>query len=128
VGHNPYIKFISNRYDFGFRFGFFRNPIHASDTQVLTTYQKLQRYTRRKDRIMTLVYAYYLGELLETNFNTAHQSYLNSHLSKYYFLASCYTYHLFEKSGIEQIYRTHTITLSLIYRMPRSDFLALIQD
>jgi hypothetical protein len=77
---------------------------------------------------MTLVYAYYLGELLETNFNTAHRSYLNSHLSKYYSLASRRTYHLLEKSGIEQIYRTHTITLSLIHRMSRSDFLALTRD
>jgi hypothetical protein len=35
------------------------------EMQILSTYQRLQRAARRKDRCMTLVYAYYLGEIIE---------------------------------------------------------------
>lgn len=102
--------------------------LQTSELQILNTYQKLQRFARRKDRIMSLVYAYYLGELLENNTNRRHRSYLNSYITKYYSLSSRRTYYLFEKTGIQQIYRTHATTLRLIYQMPRSDFLALTQD
>jgi hypothetical protein len=104
------------------------NILQTPETQVLHTYQKLQRSARRHDRIMTLVYAYYLGEILENNFSRSQRSYLNSHISKYYSLSSRRTYYLFEKVGVQQIYRTRSTTLSLIYRMKQSDFLALTED
>jgi hypothetical protein len=104
------------------------NPLQTFELQILTAYQKLQRSTRRRDRIMTLTHAYYLGEILENIPNRSHRSYLNSQITKYYSLASRCTYLLFEKTGIQQIYRTRSITLRLIYQMPQSDFLALTRD
>lgn len=102
--------------------------LQTFELQILTTYQKLQRSARRRDRIMTLVYAYYLGEILENITNRSQRSYLNSHITKYYSLASRRIYLLFEKPGIEQIYRTRSTTLRLIYQMPHSDFLSLTKD
>jgi hypothetical protein len=102
--------------------------LQTCELQTLTTYQKLQRSARRRDRIMTLTYAYYLGEILENIPNRSHRSYLNSQITKYYSLASRRTYLLFEKTGIQQIYRTRSITLRLIYQMPQSDFLSLTKD
>ena len=87
----------------------------TTEVQILSTYQKLQRSARRKDRIMTLVYAYYLGEILENIPDRSHRSYLNSQITKYYSLASRRTYSLFEKTGVQQIYRTRFIILFLIY-------------
>jgi hypothetical protein len=77
---------------------------------------------------MTLVYAYYLSEILENIPNRSHRSYLNTLITKYYSLTSRRTYSLFEKTGVHQIYRTRSITLRLIYNMPQSDFLALTKD
>src|SRR6185369_6407776 len=104
------------------------NLLQTFDVQLLTTYQKLQRSARRRDRITTLTYAFYLGEILENTPNRSYRSYLNSQITKYYSLASRHTYLLFEKTGIEQIYRTRSITLRLIYQMPHSDFLSLTKD
>ena len=80
--------------------------LQTCELQILTAYQKLQRSARRRDRIMTLTHAYYLGEILENIPNRSHRSYLNSHITKYYSLASRRTYLLFEKTGVQQIYRT----------------------
>ena len=102
--------------------------LQTTELQILTTYQKLQRSARRKNQIITLAHAYYLGEILENVLNRSHRSYLNSHITKYYSLASRRTYLLFEKTGIQQIYRTRSITLRLIYQMPQSDFLSLTKD
>jgi hypothetical protein len=102
--------------------------LQTLELQFLTTYQKLQRSARRRDRIMTLAYAYYLGEMLENLSNRSQRSYLNSQITKYYSSASRRIYLLFEKTGIQQIYRTRSITLRLIYQMPQSDFLALTRD
>ena len=104
-------------------------PYNVSQTpemQVANTYQRLQRSARRKDRITTLVHAYYLGELLEMNVNRPLRSYLNHQISRYYSLASRRTYYLFEKTGVEQIYRTRCITLRNIYLLPFSDYQSLI--
>jgi hypothetical protein len=100
--------------------------LQPPEMQVLTTYHKLQRSARRKDRLMTLVYAYYLGELLEMTTNRGLRTYLNSHLTRYYSLVARRTYCLFEKTGVEQIYRTKKITMRQIYQMPFSDYQLLI--
>jgi hypothetical protein len=100
--------------------------LQPPEIQVINTYHKLQRSTRRKDHLMTLVYAYHLGELLELTTNRSLRAYLNSHLTKYYSLASRRTYYLFEKTGVEQIYRTKKITLRQIYQMPFTDYQLLI--
>ena len=100
--------------------------LQPPEMQVLTTYHKLQRSARRKDSLMTLVYAYYLGELLEMTTNRGLRTYLNSHFTRYYSLVARRTYYLFEKIGVEQIYRTKKITMRQIYQMPFSDYQLLI--
>ena len=102
------------------------NVLQPPEMQVLNAYHKLQRSSRRKDRLMTLVYAYYLGELLEMTTNRSLRTYLNSHLTRYYSLASLRIYYLFEKTGVEQIYRTKKITIRQIYQMPFTDYQLLI--
>ena len=102
------------------------NLTQTPEMQVLLTYQRLQRLAKRKDRLMTLVYAFYLGELLENNPNRPHRRYLNSQVSSYYSLASRRTYNLFEQAGVEQIYRTKSVTLRQIGKLPSTEFYLLI--
>ena len=94
----------------------------------MTTYQKMQRSLRRKDRITSLMHAYYLGELLELNTNRPLRSHLNNYLSRYYSTAARRTYNLFEKSSIAQIGRAKTITLHQVYLLLSSDYLDLINS
>ena len=58
--------------------------LQSNEVQLLNTYQKLQRASRRRNRILALVYAYYLGELIENLPNRKQRAYLNSHLTEYY--------------------------------------------
>ena len=102
--------------------------LQTTELQISLTYQKLQRASRRKNRVMVLVYAYYLGELLENIPNRKQRSWLNSQITPYYSTASKRVYALFEKTGVTQIYRTQSTTLRLIYQMPHIDFISLTQD
>ena len=104
-------------------------PYSHNDTpeiQLYTTYRHLQRSARRKDRHMTLIYAYYLGELIENIHNRHQQGLLIDHISKYYSVVSRRTYYLFEKPGIEQIYRTKKLTLRMIYNLKFAQYQLLI--
>jgi len=96
------------------------------EIKILYTYQRLQRSARRKDRRMTLVYAYYLGELIENTTNRHQKGYLNSQISSYYSIVSRRTYYLFEKIGIEQIYRTKHLTITKIYKLKFAEYQLLI--
>ena len=102
------------------------NVSQTPEVQVLSTYQRLQRSARRKDRKATLTHAFYLGELLELNTNRPLRAHLNYQISKYYLLVARCTYYLFEKVGVEQIYRTRCITLRDIYLLSFSDYQSLI--
>jgi hypothetical protein len=102
--------------------------LQTTELQLLNTYQKLQRASRRRNRILTLVYAYYLGELLESIPSRTQRSYLISQITPYYYQASIRVYSIFVKSGISQIYRTRSTTLRLIRNMSSSDYLSLTQE
>lgn len=98
------------------------------ENQVLQTYRYMQRAIRMKNRILSLVYAYYLGELLEGIVNRSQQSYLNQHLTKYHLTGCRRTYSLFERSGIEQIWRTRHTTLTMITKLKFSEYQLLVNS
>jgi hypothetical protein len=102
--------------------------LQSSEIQLLNTYQKLQRASRRRNRILALIYAYYLGEILESMPNRKQRAYLNSHITEYYSRVSIRTYAIFEKVGIDQIYRTRSTSLRLIHRLSHKDYVSLTQD
>jgi hypothetical protein len=102
--------------------------LQTTEVQISITYQKLQRASRRKNRILVLVYAFYLGELLENIPNRKQRSWLSSQITPYYSTASRRVYTIFEKMGVTQLYRTRSTILHLIYQMPHSDFITLTQD
>ena len=102
--------------------------LQTTEVQISLTYQKLQRASRRKDRIMVLVYAYYLGELLENIPNRKQRAYLNSQVTEYYSKGARRTYSIFERMGVTQIYRTRSTKLSHIVQLSHAQFIALTQD
>ena len=102
------------------------DPTADIDTRIMSTYQRLQRSARCKDRCMILVYAYYLGELIENTLNRHYHGYLVNQISKYYSVTSRRTYYLFEKQGIAQIYRTRRLKLRMIYNLKSTEYQLLI--
>jgi len=108
-------------------------PYHRQDRtkkKVQQIYQALRSTARQRKseiiRIRTLVYAYYLGELLETKPKTpAQRTVLANLLTKYYEMASTRTYKIFSPYGIEAIYRTKFLTLSNIKKLHAADLIFL---
>ena len=98
------------------------------ELQMMLTYQKLQRSSRRKDRIATLVYAYYLGELLENNINRSQRRYFLSQTTPYFSRTAQRIYNLFERTGVEQIYRTKFITFAKISKLSAHAYNLLISS
>src|SRR6185437_2601558 len=98
--------------------------------KVQQIYQALRSTARQRKseiiRIRTLVYAYYLGELLETKPKTpAQRTVLANLLTKYYEKAATRVYKIFFPYGIDAIYRTKLLVLSNISRLRTSDLIFL---
>ena len=104
------------------------NPDHSAHTKILQVYRCMQRAIRMKNRILSLAYAYYLGELLENIVDRSQQSYLSKQLSKYHLSVCHHTYGLFERSGIEQIWRTKHTTLAMVSKLKFSDYQLIVSD
>lgn len=96
------------------------------DVQIQQLYESIRYATRRKHRILSLVYAYHLGELLENISNHQQQIQASRQLSKYYRNACRRLYYIFYPYGINQIWRTKRITLKLIYRLSFEDYQMII--
>ena len=91
--------------------------------RIMRTYRKLLR-TRTIMRKHQLVYAYYLGELLEQYPEERRIS--KRKILQYYYNASIRTYNIFAGIGVDQIFRTSNTTLAKIARLSASDYQALI--
>ena len=74
---------------------------------------------------MTLVHAYYLGELLDQVVNRHQHEFLSNQLSQYYKMVYMRTFYLFEKTGVEQIMKTRKTTLRSIAKLKATDFQVL---
>ncbi|CAG8539306.1 15222_t:CDS:1 [Dentiscutata heterogama] len=91
--------------------------------RIMKTYRRLLR-TRTIMRKHQLVYAYYLGELLEQYPEERRIS--RRKISQYYYSVSIRTYNIFEGIGVDQIFRTNNTTLAKIARLSANDYQALI--
>ena len=109
-------------------------PYHHSDRikkKVKKVYEELRKTARLRhdenNRIKALLYAYYLGELLETKPKTpAQRTVLVNLLTKYYEIVSIRTYKLFVSNGQEEaIYRTKFLTLTNIKSLLSIDLATL---
>lgn len=94
--------------------------------KVQMTYWKLLRSAKSRRRILTLIYAFYLGQLIDGDSVTKSQNIKARQLvSEYYFKASKRVFRLFEEDPA-QIYRTKTITLSTLTQISHDDYISLV--
>ena len=105
------------------------NFMQTPEAQVQQVYHQLQHAKRRRDRQAILAHAFYLGEILENTSNRALRAYLNHQVTQYYAITSKRIYNVFEKNGgVEQLYRTTSITLSDFHRLLFAEYKLLLKD
>ncbi|CAG8574462.1 13042_t:CDS:2 [Gigaspora margarita] len=89
-------------------------------------WRRLARAKRLKRRIESLVYSFYLGEILET-VAKRERVMCNKLLTRYFISVSIRTFYLFEKLGVKQIYRTSTMNLTMISKLWSKEFQNLVK-
>ena len=90
------------------------------DERFNITYRELQRRTKSKNRIMSLVNAFYLGKILdEINNRTTRYRYIHQ-LTTHFYKISSNTYELF-KDFPERIGQTTTISVQMIRKLKRPE-------
>ncbi|CAI2198720.1 14700_t:CDS:1 [Funneliformis geosporum] len=89
-----------------------------TEQKVKTTYKALLRASQLKNRMLTLVNAFYLGQIIETETLSPaeHTQYRNT-MTLYYRQASKRTFYLFKTLGVEQIGCSKQLTLRMIYNL-----------
>ena len=102
----------------------------ASLTQkVQTTYQTLLRSTHMRNRILSLVNAFYLGQLIDdVTISPAQRTLQMATITKHYYRIAIRVYHLFENIGIQRIFDTRCLTLTMIRRLKTSEYQALVLE
>ena len=76
-----------------------------------------------------LLNAFYIGEILEVQVETPKErSLCMKKLTSYYQKSIVKMYFIFEKYGVEQIFRTKEITLAMVFRLKQSQVQQLIEE
>jgi hypothetical protein len=102
------------------------DPLGEWTLQLISVYRLLLRAKRTRHRINTLIYAYYLGQLLENAESPAQRTSGLQTLTKYYAGVAVRTYYIFSKWDISQVYHTTTLTLRNISQLKFAEYQLLI--
>ena len=102
----------------------------ASNIQkVKSLYRQLLKSARLHNRKEMLLNAFYIGEILEVQVETPKErSLCMRELTSYYQKAIVKTYFIFERYGVDQVFRTKEMTLSMIFRLKRDQVQKLIEE
>jgi hypothetical protein len=93
--------------------------------KISITYHYLLRTLRRRNRIESLVYAYYLGSILDTLPRDQLRS-ARRIVSRHYYVTSIRTYYIFEHYGVEQVYRSTFTYLGAVRRLTDDEYRSLL--
>jgi hypothetical protein len=102
----------------------------AWDVSILQVYQKYRQEMCHHNRVMTIVYGYYLGELLNFT-STPREKWLEfvhtQHIRReyHYYSGISRIFKLFQEN-VEQIYRTSYLSHRMIVNMRSSDYNELL--
>ena len=94
-------------------------------TKIETLYRFLLRAIKRRHRIQTLTYAYYLGQLIESDSTITKLS--RRVVSEHYHVTAIRVYYIFEICP-QQIARTRVTTLNMIRRLKVEEFVSLTSE
>ncbi|GBC00094.1 hypothetical protein RclHR1_37430002 [Rhizophagus clarus] len=94
------------------------------EEKFLKSYMQLQRSIQLKNRILSLVNAYFIGKILTEIESTSERFRMKRRLTKHYLTMTEYTFNLFEPNP-SQILRTKYLNVQDIRKMKRQEILVL---
>jgi len=95
--------------------------------KVQATYRALLRSTRMSNRLLSLVNSFYLGQLLEDETLTSAQRTVQaSTITTHYYRIAVRVFYLFEHLGVQRIFGTQSLTLTMIRRLKTVEYQALV--
>jgi hypothetical protein len=104
------------------------NEIWTSEQKFSHLYLQLQRKARLKQRQLTLYYAFYIGELIESITSRSQKAVFRSQMTTHFYQGCIRTYYIFLNVGIKQIFRSKIITLVMLKKLRSQDFQSICQD
>lgn len=106
-----------------------QNEEDPPSQQVNSLLRQLRRAVSRRNRVETLLNAWYIGEVIETKTSTLTERALCMKLmTPYYQKVVIRTYYIFEFLGTEQINRSRNTTLTMISRIGTKQYQALLEE
>lgn len=107
------------------------NPYDSNLTierNVQQMYRHLLRSIRTGDRILSLVNAYYIGEILEVTALPHERTSIRRILTSHYVEAIRHLYNIYEPLGVEQLYRTKDLKISHFRKISRTNINRLREE
>ena len=100
----------------------------ATITQkVRLIYQTLLRSTRMRNHLLSLVNAFYLGQLIDdVTILPAQRTLQMATITKHYCRTAIRVYHLFENLGVQRIFDTQRLTLTMVRQLKSNEYQALL--
>jgi len=87
----------------------------------------LEHATRLGDRVLSLVYAFFLGKFLEKDLKLSPlRSYYKQQVSVHYKTVAIRVYYIFELPGVEQIMRTTNTSLTTVRKLSYKKYVDLV--
>ena len=96
------------------------------DEKVKRTYRSLLKARRMKNRMLVLLNAFFLGQLLNDDISPAQRTMQCQTMTTHYHQSATRIYHLFETFGIQKIMATQALTLTWIRKLKSSEFQELL--
>ena len=91
-------------------------------------FKSLRRAIKVENRILSLVNAFYLGQLIEATESSVERTICRNLVTEHYRKIAIKTYYIYEVLGVLQIQRSKFITTSIILRLKKLDYKKLIND
>jgi len=91
-------------------------------TKIKLTYECLIRALRLKQRISSLIFAYFLCQLIEKRETS--RRVIKQIISEHYYIIAIRTYYIFEVNPV-QIYATKEMTINMIRKLKQKEFTQL---
>jgi hypothetical protein len=81
------------------------------------------------NQLLALVNSFYLGQLLDDETITpAQRTQQTSTITTHYYRIAIRVFHLFEHLGVQRIFGTQSLTLTMIRRLKTNEYQALVME
>ena len=106
----------------------FYSNLDSPEAKIRTLNRQLRRSKSTNNRVELLANLFYLGELLELNFDHQERKRGIKNVSQHYQSISVKLYYIYETLGVEHIYRSKNLTPTMLKRISKSTALRLGQE